>query len=237
MMLEIIVLMGIFLLLIAIGVLSALSESFSRKRESKWAFSSAGATEGANRTIQPVDEASSFGTTLVAESVVSDVQIENNYTIYKQIVNNNNLVDFSHSEITDEVSNNLNKIANAYNSEVNYYADSCNCSKLNNVIKDKIRELVGEKIAGLVTNLLTDLKKNELSVIMGLYNPEEHSITFEGTVLKLSTVKPIISGEEDYILLKGTLLSNGEFRVIHFDDAEMVEHGYGVESFVLEKTA
>ncbi len=236
-MLEIIVLVGTFLLLIAIGVLSALSESFSRKRESKWAFSSNGITEGANRTIQPVDEASSFGTTLVSKSVVSDVQIENNSAIYKQIVNNEELVEFSHSEITDEVSNNLSQIANAFNSEMNDYAEECNDSKLNNEIKGKIRELVGEKTAGLVTNLLTDLKENELSVIIGLYNSEEHSITLEGTSLKLSTVKPIISGEEDYILLKGTLLPNGEFRVIHFDDAETVEHGYGVESFVLEKTA
>lgn len=241
MMLEIIVLMGTFLLLIVIGALSALSESFSQKRESKWAFSSTMNSEKSTRTIQPVDEASNYGirTTIVEKSESESLNVNDGNTInyQKQIVNNKVLEEFTHSQINEEVSNNLNTIANGIDQIVNNYTDNCNDSQLGNNVKNKIKELVGEKTAGLVTNLITDLKENELSIIMGLYEAENHSLSFEGNNIKLSTAKQIISGKDDYILVKGTLLPNGEFRVIHFDDAETVEHGYGLESFVLEKTA
>lgn len=237
MMLEIIVLVGTFLLLIIIGVLSALSESFSRKRESKWAFTAANHVENANRTIQPVDEASRFGTITYDSDVMPEIQLNDNSILYKQIVNNNALEDFSHSEITEEVANNLNQIVIGIENEMNSYEENCNKSQINDEMKEKIKKLVGEKTANLVTNLLTDLRENELSVVIGKYNHEEQSINFEGTTLKLSTAEPIVTDEDDLILLKGTLLPNGEFRVIHSDDAETVEHGYGIESFVIEKIA
>lgn len=236
-MLEIIVLVGTFLLLIVIGALSAFSESFSRKRESKWAFPAAGAVQNANRTIQPIDEASSFSTTVFENSVMPEVQLEDNTILYNQIVNNNEVVDFSHSEITAEVSENLNQIVENVNFEMNDYAFDCNESQLNNSVKEKIKELVGEKTASLVTNHLSDLVENTQAVIIGLFNSDDNTIHFEGSTLRLSVNEPIVSGKDDFVLLKGTLLPNGEFRVIHFDDAETVEHGYGVESFVLEKTA
>ncbi|WDV09255.1 hypothetical protein [Lysinibacillus irui] len=236
-MLEIIVLVGTFLLLIVIGALSAFSESFSRKRESKWAFPAAGTVQNANRTIQPIDEASSFSTTVPVNDIIPEVQLEDNTALYKQLVDNREVVNFSHSEITNEVSNNLNQLVENINLELNDYAFECNESKLNNEIKDKIKGLVGEKTANLVTNNLTDLEENKQSVIIGLFNSEDNTIHFESSKLKLSLTEPIVSGEDDFVLLKGTLLPNGEFRVIHFDDAETVEHGYGVESFVLDKTA
>lgn len=236
-MLEIYVLLGTFLLLVVIGALSAISESYSQRKESKWAFSAATNVEQPSKTIQPIDKASSYVNTTNYEIGVSDVPLEDNSIIYKQIVSNESLGEFTHSEITDEVNNNLNQIVNTISLEVNDYATDCNNSQLNDEIKEKIKELIGEKTSGLVTNLLTDLKENELSVVFGLYDSTNHSINFEDASLKLSTAKSIISGEDDYLLLKGTLLPNGEFRVIHSDDAETVEHGYGVESFVLKKIA
>ncbi|PIJ97997.1 hypothetical protein [Lysinibacillus sphaericus] len=236
-MLEIIVLVGTFLLLIVIGALSAFSESFSRKRESKWAFPAAGTVQNANRTIQPIDEASSFRTTVLENNIMPEVQLEDNTILYKQIVNNNEVVNYSHSEITGEVSKNLNQLVDNINSEMNNYTFERNESQLNNEFKNKIEEFVGEKTANLVTNNLTDLEENKQSVIIGLFDSEDNTIHFEGSTLKLSLSEPIVSGENDYLLLKGTLLPNGEFRVIHYDDAETVEHGYGVESFVLDKTA
>ncbi|MFY0520571.1 hypothetical protein ACOMCU_22480 [Lysinibacillus sp. UGB7] len=235
-MLEIMVLIGTFMLLVVIGALSALSESFAQKRESKWAFSAVSQVENASKTIQPVDEASSYGTILIKDAV-TEIQLEDNTILFKQIINNEDLVEFSHSEITEEVNNNLNQIVNAINIEMDNHTEGCNNSHLGDEIKNKIKEVVGEKTAGLVTNLLTDLKENELSVVLGLYNSVENSINYEGASLKLSTDKPIVTGDEDFILLKGTLLPNGEFRVIHSDDAETVEHGYGTESFVIKKVA
>lgn len=252
-MLEIIVLGGTILGLIFIGVFSAVGNSVNQKRESKWAFPPAfPANEQGVGTFQPIEEASRYGVAgpavssskegpvnepvafeenLFSEPVYEEVQVSNPVTA---VLNFN---DFQHSVLPEQVNDNVDILMENFNVELEKMKFEGNVSNLKQSAKDKIVALVGETTARLVTNLITDLKENETSVLLGLYNQHENTIKYEDSILQLSTTKTIYSGEDDYILVKGTLLPNGIFRVIHTDDAETVELGYGIESFILPKTA
>ncbi len=58
------------------------------------------------------------------------MKVEENIITNKRIGNYDELVDFSHSEITEEVINNLNIIADNFNRELNYYASNCKMPQL-----------------------------------------------------------------------------------------------------------
>lgn len=239
---EILVLGGIFLLLFSIGVLSAISEDRAQKRAMKWYVPPTGSITNQNRNRQPIDEASSYGSMTQFDKVIPEFSIDNPpqeievkpVEVQEVIATNTS---FEHSIVPQEITNNLNVLMNNVKTELNKQQAEGNDSLLSDEMKEKIKGLVGETTSRIVTNLIPDLTENKLAVIMGLYNPSENMLSFEGASIKLSTTKEIISGEDDFILLKGTLLPNGNFRVIHFDDADTVECGYGVESFILPKVA
>ncbi len=58
------------------------------------------------------------------------MKVEENIITNKRIGNYDELVDFSHSEITEEVINNLNIIADNFNRELNYYTSDCKMPQL-----------------------------------------------------------------------------------------------------------
>ncbi|MEB2280117.1 hypothetical protein LAV73_08925 [Lysinibacillus xylanilyticus] len=144
-MLEIYLLLGTFLLLVVIGALSALGESCLQRKESKWAFPAATNVENPSKTIQSIDEVSSYENTSYIDTTNNnieepDVLLEDNFIIYEEIVNNRGLGEFTHSKITEEVINNVMQIYNAINLEVNDYTECCNDFQMNNEVKAKTRE-------------------------------------------------------------------------------------------------
>ncbi|HCG4536147.1 TPA: hypothetical protein NJY08_005000 [Salmonella enterica subsp. enterica serovar Typhi str. AG3] len=239
---EVLVLLGTLFILFSVGALSALNEIHTQKKESKWAFQPP--VYHVQQLEQPIDKASNFGMPEQLEQSIPNF----NEGINPIIVHQEELTimpesfmhaesSFEHSVVPAEVNENLNVLMQNFNSQLHVLQDEGNESKLSHAMKEKIRGLVGEKTARLVTNLVTDLNENKLSVIIGLINPADNTLVFEGNRIHLSSTKEILSGENDLVLVKGTLLPNGVFRVAHYDDAETVEAGYGVESFILPKIA
>ena len=144
-MLEIYLILGTFLLLVVIGALSALSESYLQRKESKWAFQAATNVEKPSKTIQSIDETSNYENTSYIDTnnnniEVSDALLGNDLINYEEIVINEELGAFTHSEITDEVINNVMQIYNAINLEVNDYTECCNDFQINNEVKAKLEK-------------------------------------------------------------------------------------------------
>lgn len=134
-MLGVLVPIGTILMLVSIGAFSVIIENFFRKREEKWILEEAVIVEDANRTTQLIDKIPSFSTTIPKRIVKLEKQDKNNLITYEETVNCGELVDFSHSEITEEVINNLNIIADNVQREMNYYA--MNCKELKQGNEDK----------------------------------------------------------------------------------------------------
>lgn len=131
-MLGILVPIGTLLMLVSLGAFSVLVETFYRKREEKWIFEEEYFIEDANRTTQSISKIPSFRTTLPQKDVMLEMQVKDNLFNHERIVNYNELANYSHSEITDEVMNNLNTIADNINRELNYYGINYEKLKLSN---------------------------------------------------------------------------------------------------------
>ncbi|MEK5187196.1 hypothetical protein [Solibacillus sp. FSL W7-1324] len=80
---------------------------------------------------------------------------------------------------------------------------------------------VGQNVAALITNTISDLEVNKTSIIVG----KLQNGMLDG-VLELSYEQEIVCGEDDLLILKGLLLPNNSFRVINLEDADTAESGY-----------
>jgi hypothetical protein len=191
--------------------------------------------------VQPNSGGGSFNPVALTNN--SEKELSDYSTLYTELATANEVqafneqvtmpeTTFEHSQVSNEVFSILDGLAteiqehNKVQHELNedyYYA---------------IVEAIGPKTADLVSNTYSDLIENQLAVIFGLVDHDSHSISFNEDVLELTGAELVVSGKDDYVVIKGMLLPDRTFRVLHFEDAETVELGYATEqSFSITQIA
>lgn len=99
--------------------------------------------------------------------------------------------------------------------------------------KEKVSFFIGDKTADVITSCVTNIGDGE-QVICGNYCMNTNEIEFEDVRVPLSTSELIGVGDGEFLLIKGNMLPNGLFHVIHWDDPENYEAGYGQDDFAID---
>lgn len=242
-MIEFVCVIAIFLSFVFISAYSTLSEIKAEKKGTNWSFHVPEAS--ARATMNPVEESYKF-TKNTPNSTNNEVQLSDYTDVYlnaksellenfeaTSIIPTMNVSEFEHSTVSQDTMQSISELIKTVNSEL----EAGNVSTLSENIIDYIETIVGPRVSKLVTNSYSTLKENTEAVVMGLYCPESNTLSFMDEVLNLTGSELIVSGEEDQVLIKGMLLPSSEFRVLHHEDADTVECGYGMEQFLLRNIA
>lgn len=241
---EFVCVIGIFLAFVSISFYSTMREIKSEKRASKWAFHVP--TAEVRGAINPIDEAFKFTAQIQTSTVTPEVELSDYthaYLYTKNNAENNSEVaefksnidvnDFQTSSLNDEVMQSIGTLIKSVNDEI----EQGNDTTMSEGILEKITTQIGKNVAKLVTNTYSNLVENEEAVVVGLYCDKSNTLSFFDEKLQLTGDETIVSGEEDFVLIKGMLLPSKEFRVLHHEDADTVEIGYGKEQFIIKKVA
>lgn len=223
---EFFIFFGAALFVIMIGVVPAIMRIRANRNPSPWAFKNPTVESVQNMVGTPIDILKTN-----EQDKTAVVNIQTNYDNVITLFDENNVVNddtngFEHSNIDiAELQSNVDILLNEIENHQNEgFAE----------IKEKIEFFVGEKTANLITSSLQNIKKGE-QVVCGTFLADSLEIEFEGATVQLSTGENIRITEGEYVLIKGNLLPNGEFRVLHWDDPDNIEAGYGIEDFVVKK--
>lgn len=230
----------IFLAFVSASIYSTMREINSEKKASKWSFH---VPVTNSELINPVDEINKFMTNI--HPTTSEVELSDYTDVLLnvksvpesiesgEISSNLDIANFQHSSVNDELMISLGSLIQSVNEEI----EQGNDTTLSVSIIESIKEHVGPNVSKLVTNTYSNLTENTEAVVMGLYCSESNTLSFLGEKLHLTGDEDIVSGEDDYVLVKGMLLPSKEFRVLHYEDADTVEIGYGKEQFIIKKVA
>ena len=211
---------GVFGFLFLLGIAPAvLKASDKRKHASSWAIKSVDNTMS-NGVGTPIDmlQPQVQPQTMQPQAQVQPQQHEDNVVA----LFDNDLNGFQHSNVElPELEDNVQVLINTMNE---FKAEQLAATK------EQIEFLVGEKSSELITSDLRNLSTGE-HVICGIFDANNSTIEFDNTFVELSTEEDIRIDSGDFVLVKGHLLPNGAFRVLHWDDPENIEAGYGIEEF------
>lgn len=241
---EFVCVIGIFLAFITASVYSTMREINSEKKASKWAFHVPTAND--QEAINPIEQAFKFTTQIQTSKTTPEIELSDYTDVYltakneadnfvevAEFTSNIDVADFQHSEINTAVMESIDSLIKSVNDEV----EQGNDTSMSESIFEAIKTQIGQNVAKLVTNSYSNLIENKEAVVVGLYCDKSNTLSFLDEVLTLTGNESIVSGEEDFVLIKGMLLPSKEFRVLHHEDADTVEIGYGNEQFIINKVA
>lgn len=227
---ELLIVIVIFGLFLSFGAVSVLFEDRANKKGANWGFH---IPETKVETIEhPIDLAysatqTSFENTQVNEMLQAEnlnVEVDSFKPVAKEEVDS-----FEVSAITTETKELLNMLKTEMNEKITNNNDT---SKVSTDEQAELKELVGSKVASLITAVIPNLPENEEVVTVGKFI--NNKITYKGVSIGVANSE-IYSDPDDYIVLKGNMLPNGEFRVITWEDAQTIEYGYAGEEFIITK--
>lgn len=237
---ELIFVILIFLSFIFASVFSTMSEIKSEKKLAKWSFH-VPISEGL--LTNPVDEINKFTNKINNSLTPSELELSdytdvllNTKNVSESVMEfdtNLDVANFQHSAVNSELIDSVGSLIKSVNDELEHGNDTT----LSVSIIESITNQVGPNVAKLVTNTYSNLIENTESVVIGLYCAQSNTLSYLDDKLHLTGDEELVSGEEDYVLIKGMLLPSKEFRVLHYEDADTVEIGYGKEQFILKRAS
>lgn len=209
---EIIIFSGILASIFLGGVIAAVSKIRGERSVSKWAFQPSAAVSANKQMV---------GTPIDALQQVQMQPIQVEPTVIAEPI-------FESSNIADNM-----ELNNSIDALVTGIEEENTDERLLIRAKEQAAFLIGENVANLITATLEELPK-EQAVVFGRYKEELNEIEMNGISYALSASEQLNLADGDLMLIKGQLLPNGEFRVLHWDDADNVEAGYGREEFIIQ---
>ena len=227
---ELLMIFIIFSLFISFGVCSVLFESRAERKGANWGFH---VVEKPVNSEHPIDAAYRTTNQFVAiENSQPLMQVNETEKVEQPTWETTNLIDdFEISEVDEETQNALNTLMNAVNESFQQGNDNSNVPQSD---LENIEKLIGPKVASLITAVIANISTEEEIVIFGTY--EDNKISYNGA--SIATIADIICDPDDYIVLKGHMLPNGEFRVLAWEDAQTIEYGFAGQNFIItSKTA
>ena len=219
---EQLIFLSIVSFIFLMGALAAVQKIHSNRSTSKWAFQPSVNTTAQTDNGTPIDYLNNQTISVIHSHDTSNDVVSINSVIEPREY------DVSHIEDNEELMMNIDEIV----SSLQVDSTSLRVTRA----KEQAAFLVGDVVADFITASLEDLPK-EQAIIFGRFVLSDNYIEMNGSHLKLSAVEQLNLADGDLMLIKGQLLPNGEFRVLHWDDADNVEAGYGHDDFVIQKVS
>lgn len=225
---EFCIFFGAILFVFMIGIVPMVIRVRAERNPSPWAFKISTVNTSQTMVGTPIDVLNTHEQLYSKNNAIEEKPNHNNVVaLFEEATSEN--VDangFDHSNVDlDELNESVNIILNEIENHKNEgFA----------ITKEKITFFVGEKTADLITSGLENIEKGE-QVVCGTFLANSLEVEFDSVTVPLSTIENIRIEDGEFVLIKGNMLPDGKFRVLHWDDPDNIEAGYGIEDFIVKQ--